>query len=561
MSISTEITRLNTNINNLKQTKQDIKNAVNNDFTEITNEQIENYAQKIKDTFELYKDQIPFTETEKSTEIAVNDAMVYSKNKIELFGNTEQQNYTGKNLMNYNNSNFTASDTSWRFLDGKSGAYGSNVGTKTNIKTPVVNGTTYTISFNLKTNVLGSNLIYEDETFAASIPDNTIAGQKIRTFTASRDGYVILRVRQTTGEKIQIENIQIEEGSAATSYEPYVGGVPAPNPSFPQQIHIVTGNNIIKVNRKNLFDKNIQNNKKFFILNDNGEEVSSNASQYSQGYTQVQPNTTYTLQGSLTTSTNNTRIYFYDKNKNWINRSSQIGLSQLPYTFTTDSNTHFIQFQTVVITYDEDTIQLEKGPTATSYEPYYHQDYSLNLGLLELCRIGDYQDYIYKNGDNWYKYENIKKIILNGSENWNYSDINEIFYISSITDYKKNGNIPISNYYTGISNVSDVSNLNNNIICFKDSLNPSRLYIKNTSITSTVDFVTWLISHNVIVYYILNTPAITQITNTTLISQLETIYNHLQTTKGINNIVVTASDLAPYMKLNYKKLETNENSL
>lgn len=38
-------------------------------------------------------------------------------------------------------------------------------------------------------------------------------------------------------------------------------------------------------------------------------------------------------------------------------------------------------------------------------------------------------------------------------------------------------------------------------------------------------FKTWLSTHNTIVYYILETPTITEITDTTLISQLNNLYN------------------------------------
>lgn len=45
----------------------------------------------------------------------------------------------------------------------------------------------------------------------------------------------------TEGETYDISNIliQIEKGSVATSYEPYTGGIPSPNPSYPQEIKSV----------------------------------------------------------------------------------------------------------------------------------------------------------------------------------------------------------------------------------------------------------------------------------------------------------------------------------
>ena len=53
------------------------------------------------------------------------------------------------------------------------------------------------------------------------------------------------------------------------------------------------------------------------------------------------------------------------------------------------------------------------------------------------------------------------------------------------------------------------------------------------------------------IYYGAETPTSTQITDETLIAQLETIYNKIALVKGVNHITITPSDLAPYVTLNY----------
>ena len=90
MSITTQITRLDNNIDNIRKIKQETKEVMNNDFNIITDEQIEDYAELIENGLELYKDYIPSVKTEQATSITINDAMKYNRNKIELFGNTEQ---------------------------------------------------------------------------------------------------------------------------------------------------------------------------------------------------------------------------------------------------------------------------------------------------------------------------------------------------------------------------------------------------------------------------------------------------------------------------------------
>lgn len=47
-------------------------------------------------------------------------------------------------------------------------------------------------------------------------------------------------------------------------------------------------------------------------------------------------------------------------------------------------------------------VQVEKGSTATSYAPYFTP--------IELCKIGDYQDYIYKSDGKWYIRKEVEKI-------------------------------------------------------------------------------------------------------------------------------------------------------
>jgi hypothetical protein len=46
-------------------------------------------------------------------------------------------------------------------------------------------------------------------------------------------------------------------------YEPYTNVIPSPNPDYPQNIQVVTGNNEVSIVGKNLFDKtdNIESGK------------------------------------------------------------------------------------------------------------------------------------------------------------------------------------------------------------------------------------------------------------------------------------------------------------
>ena len=175
---------------------------------------------------------------------------------IELKGKCEQQQYTGKNLY-YNTKDsytFTSNATTWYFINGNSGAYGSNIGDKTLYKAAIQNGKTYTLSGNITGTAQSGTLTYENESVIGSIllsPGNSY------TFTANRDGYLIYRLKVNSGDSVTVSNIQLEEESFATDYEPYVGGIASPNPDYPQDIKVVTGEQNINICGKNYFDKSI----------------------------------------------------------------------------------------------------------------------------------------------------------------------------------------------------------------------------------------------------------------------------------------------------------------
>lgn len=58
----------------------------------------------------------------------------------------------------------------------------------------------------------------------------------------------------TGAKNVSLTNVQVEEGTAATSYEPYTGGKPSPSPDFPQEIISAgdSGNIEVDVTGKNL---------------------------------------------------------------------------------------------------------------------------------------------------------------------------------------------------------------------------------------------------------------------------------------------------------------------
>ena len=190
--------------------------------------------------------------------------------------------------------------------------------------------------------------------------------------------------------------------------------------------------------------------------------------------------------------------------------------------------------------------QLEKGDQATTYAPYKTP--------IELCKIGNYQDRIYKNGNKWYLEKKIGKVIIDGTTGtFSNPSTNRYNIDNLITDYRKVTGNPdtLSNYYQGYAQTANNASFNSLVsnvsYGFNLSSSANTIRFKNTDISSTNDFKTWLGTHNTTVYYILATPTYTEITDTELISQLESI----ELLEGLNNVSVVSPYLPATIRLEY----------
>lgn len=173
-------------------------------------------------------------------------------------------------------------------------------------------------------------------------------------------------------------------------------------------------------------------------------------------------------------------------------------------------------------------IQIEQGSKANAYTPYGTEP-------IELCKIGNYQDYFYKSGSKWYLHKEINKKVLNGSENWEYQNNHRFVIRGAVfdeqnmpklasTNSNKDG-ILSTNFIEVTPNEAWSTTTGKEGIAYLSSQEEGIAIACNSIATTTADFKTWLSSNLPSVYYILKTSRNIEITNTTLISQLEAIYN------------------------------------
>ena len=271
---------------------------------------------------------------------------------------------------------------------------------------------------------------------------------------------------------------------------------------------------------KNLFDKaNITTGKRLYYWQ--GEvSLIDDANYCVSDYINVNANSTYTINLIMSAYT---RMIFFDNNK------SPLSVNETNATFTTPNNTAYVRLS--VPLNQLDTTQLEKGSQATSHSPYFTP--------IELNKIGDYQDRIYKDNGKWYLHKETGKVVLNGSES---CGVDSSGYV---VGFKINDIVKVLNVLTVLDGYSDryiagslttARNTSNNYGVYDNGTYNLWLNAQNMTIN---DFKTWLSTHNTEILYPLATPTTIEITNTELINQLESIKSQ----DGTTNISITSENL------------------
>lgn len=218
-------------------------------------------------------------------------------------------------------------------------------------------------------------------------------------------------------------------------------------------------------------------------------------------YYEVDSNTTYTLQTSE--SINGLSVSYFDKDKNFIIRyNNLVSGSTKKASFTPTDETKYIRIN---VNYDNETtmtqeiidtlnIMLEEGSQATEYEEYKEAISLIDLKGNELRSVGDFKDeLIIKNGQALIN-KNIKKIILDGSEDWGYNPNNGNRFINGTGFLKSSkGGKCISDHFTSIASDSGEG------IWIGES---AFLIINDSKFSTTAEFKQWLNENNTTVYYI-----------------------------------------------------------
>lgn len=207
-----------------------------------------------------------------------------------LYGRSEQKQYSGKNLFTFSNGSRDINGVIFEAKDGIITAKGTSTKEFTSTyfqfnypKDIFTIGETYTFSLNSNDANLYLYALYKND----MTDYKQLFGMTTKCATVKIPDNVdliircVVRINTTVNETA---TIQIEKGSTATSYEPYVGGQPSPSPDYPQEIKSVV-NPTVKIVGKNLLNPTLQTTTR------NGVTCTANG------------DGTYTLNGTATTIT------------------------------------------------------------------------------------------------------------------------------------------------------------------------------------------------------------------------------------------------------------------
>lgn len=181
-----------------------------------------------------------------------------------LYGKSEQKQYSGKNLFTFQDGSRIINGVTFEAKDGIITAKGTATEKFTLTyfqfaysKDIFTVGETYTFSINSNDNNLKLCAFYKANDTSDYIP---LFSAITKTATVRIPENIDLLIRCVVDINTTVNataTIQIEKGTEATSYEPYTGGIPSPNPSYPQEIKSVV-NPTVKVCGKNLLNATLQ---------------------------------------------------------------------------------------------------------------------------------------------------------------------------------------------------------------------------------------------------------------------------------------------------------------
>lgn len=324
-----------------------------------------------------------------------------------------------------------------------------------------------------------------------------------------------------------------------------------PTPSSPIPVNIVNGDNTITISNQNGTDSNTYNIDlrigknlfdintiiKGYELNGNTGAIQVNATWWTSQAIKVKPNTSYTSSNI----SSNTKCW-YDENGTFISKTST-------QAATSPANAKYLRVNGTISSIEsEPNAMIEEGNSVTTFEAY---------NSIELCKIGNYQDYFYKDSGKWYLPKKIGKYVFNSTSVTSISTYwlqSKGVYGASIPKSAlglPNNSLDVPSLCTSAHHENRNWIVNNNDYNF--TVNDGSLFFFNDSWDTKEKANTAL--NGAILYYVLPTSTNTEITYQPLIDQLNELekaisYEEQTNISQVNNNLSFIINATALMKKN-----------
>ena len=400
-----------TEINNLLANKVDKvagKGLSTNDFTDEYKEKVDTNTEDIEDIQEEQTEQnteignlqaenerlrntLPTT-TGTGQDVTLNKTAELEFVKPPLpMGNSEQVQYSGKNLIPMINQEVTISGITFKAINGRLIING----TATNDITgnSFINNN-FMFHLNVGNYVLSRTNVNSNLTINLMASDTQLISRLVRSdtnltasfnVTVEKDVYIGFYIPQNSSFSNYECGVMVSTDGG--TYEPYVGGTASPNPDYPQEITNVTGDVEVVVENKNLFDISKVTWGKYNVYNNQ----SGNYTNAFIAYINVQKNKQISISTKYEVAAR-TSYQFLDKNNNVINGVYQ-SINKKEYAWTNitvpENATQLLISQLDCPQANNIEIQVEYNTTPITYVAHKEQTFTFPLGNEKLM-LGDY---------------------------------------------------------------------------------------------------------------------------------------------------------------------------
>ena len=381
---------------------------------------------------------------------------------VNVVSGSNEINTSNKNLLNINNAiafracTIQLQNNSIKIItDGTNNAI---------VRIPcVLTAGNYYLHFEGNTNII--NVAFYNSNEEKIIANNPSSSKAITL--SDNLAYININLSNVAGTyTLAFNKLYINLGSTDLSYEPHQGK------ELPLDLPV-----------ENLFDKNNITDSQF--INADGT-LSSSANYVTTDFIPIIPNSQYYLP-----KTSTRRLKYFNSNKQVLSSSDwDISSGNTAQVLTIPDNAYYVRFSIDKTQNDINTFQFEPGSKANAYTPYGTEP-------IELCKIGDYQDYFYKSGSKWYLHKEINKITSYNGETITTSYISttgklstgaKVYYVVNSTNIEITDTTLISQleaiYNAPLYEQTNITQTNNDlpmildITACKDNINGIKAFIR-----------------------------------------------------------------------------------